>query len=122
MTLQGWPWRQGVGWRNGALLGSRYNGKGNNGRVTWDPYGTHNNIKKGDYIGLKACIVDGPSGAPFRAAPRGRGAASTVSLVGGAGTPPKLQAGQGGSWPACLGGSPKRPTLNRRSRAVEAQA
>ena len=52
-------------WRNGALLGSRYNGKGNNGRVTWDPYGTHNNIKKGDYIGLKACIIDGPSGAPF---------------------------------------------------------
>ena len=52
-------------WRNGALLGSRYNGKGNNERVTWDPYGPHNNIKKGDYIGLKACIVDGPSGAPF---------------------------------------------------------
>ena len=48
-----------------ALLGGKYNGKGHNGRVTWDPYGTHNNIKKGDYIGLKACIVDGPSGAPF---------------------------------------------------------
>jgi hypothetical protein len=41
-------------WRNGALLGSRYDGKGNNGRVTWDPYGTHNNIRKGDYIGLRA--------------------------------------------------------------------
>jgi hypothetical protein len=52
-------------WRNGALLGSKYNGKGNNGRVIWDPYGTGNNIKKGDYIGLKACIVDGPSGAPL---------------------------------------------------------
>jgi hypothetical protein len=52
-------------WRNGALLGSKYNGKGNNGRVIWDPFGTDNNIKKGDYIGLKVCIVDGPSGPPF---------------------------------------------------------
>jgi hypothetical protein len=52
-------------WRNGALLGSKYNGKGNKGRVIWDPYGSHNNIKKGNYIGVKACIVDGSSGAPF---------------------------------------------------------
>jgi hypothetical protein len=52
-------------WRNGALLGWKYNGKGNKRRVIWDPYGTHNNIKKNDYIGLKVCSVDGPSGAPF---------------------------------------------------------
>jgi hypothetical protein len=51
-------------WRNGALLGSKYNGKGNSGRVIWDPY-DQNNIKKGDCIGLKARIVDGSSGAPF---------------------------------------------------------
>jgi hypothetical protein len=56
--------RRGPG-AHGALLGSKYNGKGNNGRVIWDPYGTHNNVKKGNHICLKACIVDGPSGAPF---------------------------------------------------------
>jgi hypothetical protein len=71
-------------WRNGALLGSRYNGKGNNGRVTWDPYGTHNNIKKGDYIGLRACIVDGPSGAPFPGCTEGTRRRSTGNSGGGA--------------------------------------
>ena len=105
------------GWRNGALLGSRYNGKGQQRKGDLDPYGTHNNIKKGDYIGLEACIVDGPSGAPFRAAPRGRGAASTVSWWEARGIPPSCRPGQrDGSWPARLGGSPKRPTLNRRDR------
>ena len=40
-------------WRNGKLLGSKYNGRGNNKSVIWDPYRNDNNVEKGDYVGLK---------------------------------------------------------------------
>jgi hypothetical protein len=52
---------KGWAWRNGKLLGSKYNGKGAFKPVIWDPYtrkkGT--NVKEDDYVGIKICEVDG---------------------------------------------------------------
>lgn len=45
-------------WLNGRYLGWKYNGNGYAGDpVLWDPFG---NVIKGDYIGLKVCLSDGP--------------------------------------------------------------
>jgi len=48
---------KGWAWINGKLKGEKYNGTGSQSKpVIWDPFG---NVKKGDYIGLKICEVDG---------------------------------------------------------------
>jgi hypothetical protein len=48
---------KGWAWRNGKLLGAKYNGTGSQKRpVIWDPFG---NLKDGDYVGIKVCEVDG---------------------------------------------------------------
>lgn len=49
---------KGWAWKNGRLLGAKYNGKGDERRVIWDPFG---NVKKGDGVGIKICEVDGPN-------------------------------------------------------------
>ncbi|GHH88499.1 hypothetical protein GCM10018793_68390 [Streptomyces sulfonofaciens] len=44
-------------WKNGVLLGSKYNGNGLAGApVYWDPVG---NVLPDDTVGLKVCLVDG---------------------------------------------------------------
>jgi hypothetical protein len=44
-------------YRNGAYLGSKYNGNGLAGApVYWDPFG---NVAAGDFVELEVCLVDG---------------------------------------------------------------
>ncbi|MFC9914592.1 hypothetical protein [Streptomyces sp. NPDC127197] len=45
-------------WRDGTYLGSKY--LGDNYKTLWDPFG---NLPDWTYVGLKVCMVDGPSGA-----------------------------------------------------------
>jgi len=46
-------------WLNGRLLpGSKYNGKGYRKTVYWDPFPS-GNVKNGDNVGIKVCLVDG---------------------------------------------------------------
>lgn len=48
-------------------LGSRYNGNGLNGNsVIWDPFKPLGNVDPNDTVVLKACLVDGPNGKPFK--------------------------------------------------------
>jgi hypothetical protein len=47
---------KGWAWRNGRLVGEKYNGKGYRQRVIWDPFG---DLQHGEVIGIKVCLVDG---------------------------------------------------------------
>lgn len=63
-------------WRNGILLGSRYNGNGLAGdAVIWDPFG---NVVPGDAVGLEVCLVDGTDDP----SPSKCGSATRVSVDG----------------------------------------
>ena len=47
---------KGWAWRNGRLVGEKYNGKGYRQKVIWDPFG---DLQHGEVIGIKVCLVDG---------------------------------------------------------------
>jgi hypothetical protein len=49
-------------WIGNDYQGSKYNGKGAGECVVWDPFP---NVKPGQTVGLKVCLVDGPNGAPY---------------------------------------------------------
>ncbi len=55
--VKAWAWLTRGGVKH--YLGDAYDPYGAKGTVVWDPFLKYGNVKAGDYVGLKVCLVDG---------------------------------------------------------------